>query len=236
MKNRRLILFILFFLTLILYFISPAEIQATSNLTLTWISKSPMPTARYQLVTAQIENKIYAIGGRTTTHTLQSVESFNLTTNTWTIHANLPYSGEVASAVTIGNKIFVVSGASLDQYDPATDSWTTLGGRPHGSTYPAVETANGKIYVIDGPDGSFEGSFVDEYDPITNSWNASLSNIPTPRTGATAVTYNGKIYIFGGIRNDPSSPVEPPPLSIVEVYDPVNNSWESKARAHFKTS
>ena len=41
-----------------------------------------------------------------------------------------------------------------------------------------------------------------------------------PRYGHNACILNGKIYVIGGINNS-----FPNGINIVEVYDPVTNSW-----------
>jgi len=51
-------------------------------------------------------------------------------------------------------------------------------------------------------------------------WISSAS-LNVPRAGASAVTWNGKIYVFGG------KSIENMVLNTVEVYDPQNNTWDS---------
>ena len=50
----------------------------------------------------------------------------------------------------------------------------------------------------------------------------------TPRAGASALTWNGRIYVFGGKSINNSV------LNTVEVFDPDNNSWNSDTVAPFK--
>lgn len=62
---------------------------------------------------------------------------------------------------------------------------------------------------------------------IADEWkNGTFLNVP--RAGASALTWNGKIYVFGGKSLNNSV------LNTVEVYDPVNNSWNSDIVTPFK--
>ncbi|MCB9057714.1 MAG: T9SS type A sorting domain-containing protein [Calditrichae bacterium] len=54
--------------------------------------------------------------------------------------------------------------------------------------------------------------------------------INEPRAGASALTWNGKIYLFGGKSINNSV------LNTVEVYDPASNSWTSNIVAPFRNA
>lgn len=230
-KNRTVTLIIFLFLPLILYFISPLESQAISNLTLTWAEKASMPTSRFELATAVVNGRIYAFGGRSEAN----VEDYNPLTDSWTIHNNMPSSGIVNGAVTIANTVYVIRNGSTSSYNPLTDTWTALANKPTAAFYPAVETINGRVYGIGGsvtdpndPLSSFPVAVVEEYDPTTDTWS-SRTSMPTARTGATAVTASGKIYVFGGLPESSTPGVEPPPLATVEAYNPLTDSWQTRA-------
>jgi N-acetylneuraminic acid mutarotase len=51
------------------------------------------------------------------------------------------------------------------------------------------------------------------------------ANMPTPRWVQTSAVVNGKIYVIGGYTGDPDGI----PLSTVEEYDPVTNTWTRRA-------
>ncbi|MCL2257433.1 MAG: hypothetical protein FWC14_04445 [Candidatus Bathyarchaeota archaeon] len=142
------------------------------------------------------------------------------------------------------NKIFVfmllfffVSGFFLSVFSSVSaaglvaDSWNTKMSMEHERTGCGFAVLDGKIYAIGGYD------YVDtneRYDPLTNKWS-TLAPIPTIRSHMAVVTYQGKIYCMGGITNN----VGPGPaiyraLNVVEVYDPVTNSWICKAAVPLK--
>src|SRR5207249_11899121 len=93
----------------------------------------------------------------------------DLATDTWKALAPLPTKRGSPVAVTVGDKMYVIGGA------------TTL----PGST--AVHPARPHYSV----------AAVEEYDPAANTWRARAP-IPTPRNHATAGVVGGKIYVIGG--------------------------------------
>ncbi len=60
-----------------------------------------------------------------------------------------------------------------------------------------------------------------------DEWSTT-ARLNIPRAGAAAVTYNGKIYVFGG------KSVNNNVLNSVEVYDPLNETWSITEVASFK--
>ena len=62
---------------------------------------------------------------------------------------------------------------------------------------------------------------------ICDTWEDGVP-FNTPRAGASAVTYNGKIYLFGG------KSVDNRVLNTVEVFDPGSNTWDSTVVSDFK--
>lgn len=84
-----------------------------------------------------------------------------------------------------------------------------------------VAVANGKIYAI-------SGSANEEYDPVTDKW-VSKKPMPTSRYDFAIATYQNKIYIIGGQSGYNSARNLRIFTSVNEVYDPVTDTWETKA-------
>ena len=99
----------------------------------------------------------------------------------------------------------------------------------------ASATVNGIVYAIGGADTSASStnphlSTVEAYNPASNSWSSKAA-LPTARSGLAATAVNGIIYVIGGdnaIAPSPSANVFKP-VTTVEAYDPVANSWTTKA-------
>ncbi len=62
---------------------------------------------------------------------------------------------------------------------------------------------------------------------MADEWSTAAA-LNVPRAGAAAVSYNGKIYVFGGKSTNNNV------LNSVEVYDPLNDTWSITEVAAFK--
>ncbi|HOZ38953.1 MAG TPA: hypothetical protein PLH64_09435, partial [Anaerolineaceae bacterium] len=186
----------------------------------TWITKTPMPTARRSLgVTLATNGKIYAIGGSKNWNSpLSVVEEYDPFTDTWTTKAPLPIAlGCLSAVATNDGKVYAIGGSIIEEYDPITNTWKFVTTIPtERSCSGAASASNGKFYVIGG-DASF--SLVEEYNPTTDVWTTK-SPMPTARHYFAVVTAsNGLIYTVGGSLG----------ASVVEAFDPVTNTWMTKS-------
>jgi N-acetylneuraminic acid mutarotase len=91
-------------------------------------------------------------------------------------------------------------------------------------------TLNNKLYVQGGYVGFSSGYKIDMYmyDPAFNTWTLRNSPSEGNRTGGVAFTINGKAYIALGTKNYLSFSPLPTPLTDVNVFDDVSNSWTIK--------
>ena len=200
-----------------------------------WTTRLSMPTARFNFGLAEVNGKIYAIGGQRgwygypyPPYTYCNVtEEYNPLTNTWITRAPMPSKrGGFAVAVAY-NKIYVIGGVEAEggstladrnyEYDPITDTWTERAPMPtRRSLFPAA-TVNNKIYAIGGvPEGT-----VEEYDPLTDTWTKKGSPLPNYVGYVSATALNNKIYVMGGYPSGGGK--------LNQVYDPLTDTWELKA-------
>jgi len=83
------------------------------------------------------------------------------------------------------------------------------------------------IYAIGGYDnGGYDIGTVEAYDPLTDTWT-TRAPMPTPRAAAGVAEVNGLIYVVGG--SSSRSPVPGGHVRTVEAYDPVTDTWTTKA-------
>lgn len=156
----------------------------------------------------------------------------------WVKKSDLPAERSGATAAVVNEKIYVIGGSSNSVeankgekhntnfvYDPEIDVWDQRQNMPTERSGVTTAVVNNKIYVIGGyrdvNNTLTRTNVVEVYDPSTDSW-ATVKNMPTARSWASAVEYDGKIYVFGGTDNNNKN------TAIVEVYDPVLNTWTSK--------
>jgi RNA polymerase sigma factor (sigma-70 family) len=144
----------------------------------TWVKKADMPTARAGLSTSVVNGKIYAIGGSNKVMDmndyagLSTVEEYDPINDKWTKKADMPTARLGASAITINDKIYAISGtdrwpatSTVEEYDSVTDKWTKKANIPTARVAFGADAIDGKIYTIGGFDGATWVSTVEEYDP-----------------------------------------------------------------------
>jgi hypothetical protein len=130
-----------------------------------------------------------------------------------------------------GNNISSANLKSTEAFDPISRTWSFLADNEHNGSNGVEEVSgavlNGKLYVFGAwgggtPYGVF--NFVEEYDPVTNTWTSKAPK-PTITAAATAVAYNGEIYLFGGYFEEDGNPASRVEYDVVEAYNPFTDSW-----------
>ena len=208
--------------------IEKAENEVYDPLTDTWdTTKSDMPTPRGWLTTAVVNDIIYAIGGGYPAHT-NTNEAYDPVTDTWTIKAPMPTVRRGMQSGVVDGIIYVIGGNEISRdclaYDPVANSWTIKAPVPVGGGGDlALAVYNGLIYAFGGgyyTVGPYSNVYA--YNPQTDQWTQKAS-MSTPRFAMQAYVdvLGEKIYVIGGSQSYSTS------LSIVEVYDPVNDTWET---------
>jgi len=164
----------------------------------------------------------------------------------WFRRAELPTARQEILPAVLNGHIYVISsfpytagvGGTVDVFDPATNSWSTAASLSSPLNHYAIAEHGGRLYVIGGylstsvpPVTTRE---VLAYDPDTDTWTPR-SPIPGFRGEGCAVTFEDKIYVFGG--KEPSG-VD---LDRVQRYDPAADSWATMspmptARHHLAAS
>jgi len=103
-------------------------------------------------------------------------------------------------------------------YDPTTNTWTTKASMPTPLGWCGYGLVDDKIYVISGHNNA--GAFVgtnQEYDIATNTWTTKAARPGTPVAASLSVTYDGLIYVMGGLASAA--------VNRVDIYDPSTNTW-----------
>ncbi|GEM_PF-5480153 len=191
----------------------------------TWITKAPMPTARYALAAGVVNGKLYTIGGAVSGGSgVATVDEYNPGSNTWSSKANMPDARGHLAVGVVNNKIYAIGSANegdsnILEYDPGSNTWSTKASISRRYAL-AVGVVGNKIYIIGGNDGSTGLSTVLEYDPATDLLTTKAS-MSTLRSYLAAGVVNDKIYAVGGGDNSSF-------LSLVEEYNPATDTWTKK--------
>ena len=177
-----------------------------------WTTLTSMNTTRAGAAAAVIDDCIFVIGGRQSTGGpcsggpySNTVEKYDIDTNTWSTVAPLLTPRSDLAAVAHGGKIFVFGGCSdtgvtkeVDMYDPQTNTWTTTGLAPMPTARASLVAGHSgdNVYAIGGTDGVSASNANEVYDVAHNSWsNASMT---TARQEAGVSSHGGRICVVGG--------------------------------------
>ncbi len=226
------------------------ELNLSTN---TWkaLETSPLEMNHFQALS--YKGEIYVLGAFTGKYPhempIEHIYIFNPKTNAWRKGPEIPKDRLRGAAGTFirNNKFYIVCGIQdghwdgfvgwFDEYDPATNTWRKLPDAPHARDHISVAVVKDKLVVAGGRTSwaktnqvlQLTLNEVDIYDFKTNTWTTldASKNIPTPRAGATAIAYKGKVLIIGG---ESSAHVEA--HNEVEAFDVQKNTWEKWPNLH----
>ncbi len=193
-----------------------------------WETLSPMPTPRSEVVTVNLGDKIYVIGGfDKNDQPTDVIEVYDPANNSWEVSSSIPKILHHAGAASFEEKLFIVGGysdywtpsRSFFIYDPIDDSWITGPDMPTPRGALTVQFVAGRLYAIGGAN-PIPLSVNEEYDPTNNVWSTK-SPMPTAREHLASAVIDDKMYVIGGRIIFLTSN-----LNSNEVYDPRTDTWE----------
>jgi subtilisin family serine protease len=188
---------------------------------------------------AQVGRDVWVIGGRSYWGIVAQVERYSLDTNRTVSDSAwmMPYPVSNAGAASIGNKIYVVGGATEDVsgnnipvanlqiFDTASLTWENGPPLPKALMQCAVTSIGTKLYAFGGlaKTGTSYAAVTDTYvyDTGTNTWNP-LGVLPTAIAyAAVAPTTTGKIWVMGGFSSSSTTSQQ----RLVQEYDLATDQW-----------
>lgn len=195
-----------------------------------WETLAPMPQARADFGAATIGDVIYVVGGVDGyLRTLNSLEAYDVVTDTWREMAKMPQPIHHPAVATDGQKLYVLGGMTglaarpLDSafaYDPKTDTWSELG-RLNDFRGGAAAAVQDRLYIMAGVTTAGIDDSVEYYDFVHTNWNG-VTKMPTARTQLQTVVDGGKIYAIGGNKGTIETN-----LGTTEAYDPATDVWKT---------
>ena len=214
------------------------ELIEASLSEISWTAGTTMPTPRTEGTSAEVDGKIYIIGGSDRNQKyVDTVEVYDATTDKWSTAAPLPIPVYHTGSAAYNGKIYVVGGFvegkkptdSLLIYDPVTNKWQK--GKPLPGPRGALTAGfiNGTLYAVGGINASHSPVATNEaYDQKTNTWTEKAP-MPTARHHHTSAVVDGKMYVIGGrlLGNGIQSQINEALSNFNdnEMYNPLNDSW-----------
>jgi N-acetylneuraminic acid mutarotase len=199
-----------------------------------WLPATFMQHERSESAIAQLDGKMYVIGGypgdRIPSNVVQVWDS---RTDTWEEGPPVPMPLHHATAVSVDGKVYLLGGefegagtnrpsVFLDTVfvlDPREGTWMPRAPMPTGRSGGAAVVLDGKIYVVGGRPPA--GPEFEMYDPATDTWTV-LPSMPTARNHVGAGVIDGRIYVVGGRFG---SGFDTELTDRLEVYDPATRTW-----------
>ncbi|MCD6459844.1 hypothetical protein J7L67_04165 [bacterium] len=183
------------------------------------------------------DNKVYVIGAYNDYSGASKVELFDPRTDTWTSKQDMPEPRYNFGSFVLDKKIYCVGGQnwgsvekSVLRYDIESDTWSTLNNLPVQMFNAECAVAGGKAYIILGqqkiydnpPEIDFNIPVTYMYDNDNDLW-IEKSPMPVPVEQAAVQSYDGKIYVLGGLHQD----VYGTHIyrTDMQIYDPENDAW-----------
>lgn len=193
-----------------------------------WRAGAAAPTARQEVASTVLDDRVWVIGGLTAAGASAVVESYNPATDRWSPEPPLPIAVHHAAATVYRGEIVVAGGflAGADLYARPTDrvlvlrsgAWTDMPRlrRPRGA---AAAGGVGDTLVVAG--GRDDGSLIGPTEVFDGARWKDGEALPTRRDHLSAVSDGRSLYTVGGRFLSPGAI-----SAAFERYDPVTGAWE----------
>jgi N-acetylneuraminic acid mutarotase len=218
-----------------------------------WESRARVPSNRTEVAVAELDGKIYLMGGYKYYGIVVSraVEAYDPQADQWEEKASLPQGRHHPAAAAVNGKLYFIGGftpmwnwhtltkwednpaGDVWEYDPNQNRWRARAPMPTARGALAVGVIDGKIYAVGGKrdsrrdrEGKQEGKILNTlevYDPATDTWQ-TLPPMPTPRDHLAAAVLDGRLYAIGGRYGSIGNS-----MAVNEMFDPNTRRWIPKA-------
>ncbi|HEX9815710.1 MAG TPA: kelch repeat-containing protein [Candidatus Thermoplasmatota archaeon] len=197
---------------------------------LVWKQLADAPTPRAEHAAAVLEGKIYSIGGYLIFNnvdgvalgpgavvSLDSVEVYDIKTDTWTTGPKYPVTLNHEAAAAHNGYVYVFYGQNSYKLNVAKQVWEPIASVPHGSITAALNPENGTIYV-----GASNGR-VSLYDPATDMYHG-LPAVTPGRSHCASGFVNGKFLVGNGDKQGHAITT-----ADLDEFDPDADTWTKRA-------
>lgn len=196
------------------------------------------PSGRGGHTATRVGNRVFVFGGCYLDYgcfnDMYTLEGTNMTWTKVAATGQVPIPRMGHTATRVGHQILVFGGSTEDGalddmyiFNTDTNSWlkpAVSGNAPSAREEHSAVRANNKIFFYGGlaPDGTILGD-LHVFDAEFNLWfnNPPMTGqLPTPRSGHSAVMYENRMFVFGGHSTDGT-------LNELRILDTQLMSWFS---------
>ncbi|XP_054685433.1 kelch-like protein 15 isoform X2 [Grus americana] len=165
----------------------------------TWLRMADMSVPRSEFAVGVIGRYVYAVAGRTRDETFYSTERYDITEDKWEFVDPYPVNKYGHEGTVLGKKLYITGGI--------TSSSTSK-----------------QVCVFDpSKEGTVEQR-TRRTQVVTNCWE-NKCKMNYARCFHKMISYNGKLYVFGGVCVILRASFESQGCPSTEVYDPDTDQW-----------
>lgn len=202
---------------------------------------TPPATPRALYYTVAFGDRLYAMGGTDEEGwALDSVESYDPATDSWSEHAPLP-DPLLASPFVLGDLICLIGAVEASSeasplfcYEPATDLWSERAPLPVPLADPRPAALAGQALLLGGTvaeSGDDAEGAVDavngswSYDPATDAWS-ERAPLPWSLGLHGLATLDDRAWLVGGVSDDGADGDTTTPEQML-AYDATTDAWST---------
>ena len=178
--------------------LSLSTVYSFDSTTLRWESLPSMNCAREACGVAELNGRVYAIGGSNGHDALDSVECYDVRSSTWTMLGARLGCGKRSAlcAVALGGYVYAIGGWNgsnlcvVERYDPCKRVWTPVASLIQPRSGAAAVVLGGQIYCIGGysRQKAYEtGVSAERYVEASDTWEAVANDSVPYRSYLAAV-------------------------------------------------
>src|SRR5207245_1992495 len=177
---------------------APVDIMSPGK----WVPLAPMPTARQEVAVAELNGRVFVIGGfGSGGEAVPTVEVYDPASDRWETRSPLPAATHHAAAAGVGGRLYVGGGypGGRTRAAPLRTGDDCSGGPPLPVARGGLAAAalGDRVYVFGGEAPLRIFSATEMYEVAGKRWIAK-DPMRTPRHGIGAAVVGNRIYVPGG--------------------------------------
>ncbi len=198
----------------------------------------PMSVPRTGFASVINTDEIYIIGGIAEDSTVNLIEKYSITADTWEVLPEKPTSVSEINAVFLRGSIYVPGGKLsdgsltnvLEVYNLSEKTWEEKAPIPEKISNYSLVTFEGQLFLFGGWIGDNVTDLVFRYDPSLDEW-FPCAPMPTARMNTSATVLGARIFVIGGNDGDKELASNESYLPSFGIDD--SNEWQKNENLPF---